>query len=715
MTSYVVLRSATTCIVLTDDDAVPRIVHWGAPLAGPLDEDALDRLLDVAIPQGSLDVVPPLSLLPERTRGWSAYGGLEASRPDGRAWAARLVRTGSEHAARMDEAGAVAGGGLLAWHGRDAQQGIAVSLTLALDEHGVLTVGAAVTNEGATPLHVSALTPLLPLPQRAAELLTLTGRWARELDATRTLVTSGAHVLENRRGRTSHESSPTLFAGPQGFSEERGEVWAAHLAWSGDHAARSEVLPDGRRFLALGELLAPGEVRLAPGEQYAAPFVHAAYSASGLNGVSEAFHAHVRARPGHPRTPRPVVLNTWEAVYFTHDLDQLRALADAAAAAGVERFVLDDGWFGRRDDDTTSLGDWYVDTTKYPDGLGPLVDHVTGLGMQFGLWVEPEMVNPDSDLFRAHPEWVLGIEGAEPVLGRHQLVLDLARPEVSAYLGARIDDLLTSYDISYLKWDMNRDLVAAGDAHGAAGTHRQTLALYALLDRIRHAHPGVEIESCASGGGRIDLGIAARTDRFWTSDCNDPLERQRIQRGFSYLLPPELMGAHIGGEWAHTTARRQWFPFRGATALFGHLGIEQNLLHASDEERRAIAETVALHKRLRPLLHHGRVVRVDHPNSSALVHGVVAPDQGEALFCCAQLVTSPRTAPAPVRLPGLDPARRYRVERLLLPGANWQPGKHAPGWYDGGLVADGALLGSLGVPVAVHVPEQATLVHVVAV
>ncbi|HET7902879.1 MAG TPA: alpha-galactosidase [Candidatus Nanopelagicales bacterium] len=697
---YVLLRSMSVSVVVSDDDAVPRIVHWGAPVD---DVDGVDALLDVAVPQGSLDVAVPMGLLPEAARGWSAYGGISAHRDDGTAWAPLLQRSSSG----LD-------GSSFTWRGSDSRAGVSATIALALDEHGVLRVAAELTNDGDDVLHVSGFAPVLPVPQRAVEVLSLTGRWAREMVETRTMLDAGALVLENRRGRTSHEVQPTLMAGTRGFAQETGEVWAAHLSWSGDHAMRAEVLPDGRRTLSLAELLLPGEIRLQPGATYAAPAVLAAWSAHGLNGISESFHQHVRARSTHPRTPRPVLLNTWEAVYFTHDLDELRRLADAAAEAGVERFVLDDGWFRGRNDDTTSLGDWYVDATKYPDGLEPLIRHVTGLGMQFGLWVEPEMVNRDSDLFRAHPDWVLGVDGVDQVMARHQLVLDLARPEVSAYLFDRIDDLLTAYDIAYLKWDMNRDLVAAGGRDGAAGVHAQTLALYALMDRIRATHPGVEIESCASGGGRVDLGIAARTDRFWTSDCNDALERQRIQRGFSYVVPPELMGAHIGGEWAHTTARRQWFPFRGATAFFGHLGLEWNLLRASAEDRAAVRDTIALHKRMRPLLHHGRTVRVDHPDSSALVHGVVARDGSEALFSYAQLTAPDRSAPAPLRLVGLDPRRRYRVERLLLPGANWAPGKHEPSWYADGLEADGTLLGAVGVPLGIHVPEQATLVHAVA-
>ncbi len=700
---YAVLRSGSTTLVVTTDDDLPRIVHWGARLPDDVDLAGFAGLDDPAVPQGGLDLVPALSVLPDRSRGWSAYGGLDAHRGDGRDWAPRFVCTSLDVTPTS-----------LHWTGSDETAGVTIGVRLTLDEHGVLTVGTDVTNDGDTDLHVLALAPLLPVPARAGEALTLVGRWTKEMQEQRHALARGALVLENRRGRTSHESAPTVMVGTPAFSEERGEVWAAHLAWSGNHHVRVESLPDGRRFLSLAELLLPGEVRLAPGESLCAPLVVAAYSAHGLGGITDSFHAHVRARASHPRTPRPVLLNTWEAVYFRHDVAELQRLADVAASVGVERFVLDDGWFRGRDDDTSSLGDWYVDERAYPHGLGELAEHVVGLGMSFGLWVEPEMVNPDSDLFRAHPDWLLGIAGQDPVLGRHQLVLDLARPEVSAYLLERLDTLLADVPVSFIKWDMNRDLVAAGHRGAAAGVHRQTLALYTLLADLRARHPGVEIESCSSGGARVDLGIAAYTDRFWTSDSNDALERQAIQRTFSYLYPPEVMGAHVGPPWSHSTARTQTLPFRAATAFFGHLGFEWDLASATDEDRAGVAQIIALHKRFRPLLHGGRTVRVDHPDSSAVVHGVVAHDGSEAVYSYAQCTTTDATTPAPVRLAGLDPARRYHVERLPLPGATWSPGKSEPRWYAEGLEADGALLAEVGVPLGVHVPESATLLHATA-
>lgn len=426
-------------------------------------------------------------------------------------------------------------------------------------------------------------------------------------------------------------------------------------------------------------------------------------------------HTHLRARPGHPRSPRPVTLNVWEAVYFDHDLDRLRALADRAAQIGVERFVLDDGWFRGRRDDTAGLGDWYVDEGVWPDGLQPLIEHVTGRGLQFGLWVEPEMVNPDSDLFRAHPDWVLAVPGRLPPAWRHQQVLDLGRPEAYDHVLERLDTLLTDHPgIRYLKWDQNRDLTEAGH-HGRPGVHGQTMAVYRLFDELRDRHPGVEIESCSSGGARVDLAILARTDRVWASDCNDALERLSIQRWTGLLLPPELIGTHVGPERSHTTNRVHDLGFRAATALFGHHGIEWDIASISAAEQTELAAWVALHKRLRPLLHAGRVVRVDHPDPAVWAHGVIDHDNNRAVYAVARLTTSVTQVPGAVRLPGLDPGRRYRVRQVSGVPAPASIDLSPPTWLAGGLTLSGAALARVGVQLPALHPEQSLVLEVDAV
>ena len=703
MSGLVHLHVPGVSVVVDLRSGVPALAHWGADLGDDVDLEQLAAALEPPIVHGALDVVAPLTLVPEHGSGFPGRPGLAGRRGGGHDWAPRCTELASWTAhddGRALEAVSV-----------DPVAQLRLTTALALSVEGVLTARATLTNTGERRWSLDALTVSLALPEHADELLTFTGRHVRELHPRRAPWGHGAFVVENRRGRTSHEHPSLVYAGTTGFGEWQGEVWGAHLAWSGNHVLLAERLADGRRYLQLGELLHPGEVVLEPGQRYATPEVLGVYSGAGLNGVSSALHRRLRARPTHPTRPRPVLLNTWEAVYFDHDSDRLRALADAAAAVGIERFVLDDGWFGSRRDDRSGLGDWVVSPDVYPEGLGPLIAHVRGLGMEFGIWVEPEMVNPDSDLYRAHPEWALTTAGYEPVLGRHQLVLNLAHPDAYAHVLGQLDALLRDHDVAYVKWDMNRDHTHGSGADGAAGTHAQTLALYRMLDELRARHPSVEIESCSSGGARIDHGILARTDRVWTSDCNDALERQTIQWGASLLIAPELMGAHIGPTRSHTTGRVHTLAFRAATAMFGHLGVEWNVLTLTDEERSQLAEAIALHKRFRPLLHGGDAVRFD-TEPPARAHGVYAADRSEGLVCFTQLATGASHRLAPLRLPGLVPDQRYHLRPVALPGhGRLGPARRQPAWWRTGLTLTGRQLAVHGVQMPTLDPETAVLVH----
>jgi alpha-galactosidase len=428
------------------------------------------------------------------------------------------------------------------------------------------------------------------------------------------------------------------------------------------------------------------------------------WSGDGLNSATHSLHRNVRSRSHHPTVlrPRKVMLNTWEAVYFDHDLTRLCALADVAANVGVERFVLDDGWFGSRRNDKSGLGDWFVSPDVYPNGLAPLISHVHKLGMDFGIWVEPEMVNPDSDLFRAHPEWVLMSPGYEPVLARNQLVLNLAHPDAYAHIYRQLDALLSENDIAYVKWDMNRAHVHATGSDGAAGTHNQTRAVYQLIDQLRAAHPNVEIESCASGGGRIDHEILRRTERVWTSDCNDALERQIIQRGTSMLVPLEVMGAHIGPPTAHTTGRRQSLSFRGATAMFGHMGVEWNLLTLRDDQQIQLRHIIDLYKQHRELLHSGDFVRYDvTSDNSAVAHGVISTDKRKALLSYAQLSTAQGLVSSMWKIHGLLSDVKYTVTYVPLGDSR----EHAS------LTMTGDQLGRVGIQPPMLFPESAVLIY----
>lgn len=602
-----------------------------------------------------------------------------------------------------------------------SQSEIICRLHLSLDD--VLTASATFRNNSDSPVMLNAFTISLPIARHASDLGVFAGRWSRELQLQRFAWPYGAWTSENRIGRTSHEHPPYLFAMEERADEWRGQVWGVHAAWSGNHSLFAESMPDGRRYVQAGELFHPGEMCVYSGESLDAVDVVGVYSDHGLNGASRAFHREVRRRtPANVRRVRPVHLNTWEAVYFAHDEGRLRDLADVAATVGVERFVLDDGWFGGRRDDSRGLGDWVVSTEVYPNGLAPLVSHVRALGMEFGIWVEPEMANPDSDVLRVHPDWALSTEGYEPVMGRRQLVLDLTNEAAFAYVSGALDALLTEHDISYVKWDMNRWHVQASRSDGTAATHAQTKALYAMLDELRRRHPNVEFESCASGGGRIDHEILRRTERVWTSDCNDALERQLIQRGASMIIPAEVMGSHVGPARAHTTGRRLSMAFRGVTAMFGHMGVEADVTAMDASELRELRHVIGVHKRFRPLIHSGEAVRFethDLTAGAALSHGVIASDRTEAVVAYVQLTTAQAPVPPNWRIPGLDPDRDYVIHMIPLTSvAAPVPGTvvDQPTWLSDSLAGrpqrvSGSFLRDVGLVPPVMWPESAVLVH----
>jgi alpha-galactosidase len=668
----------------------PTLAYWGAALPAAFDADGIAALAERARAIGTLDSGEAMDLMPEAARGFTGHPAIEIHRPGG-GFLTQLEVVRVRPVAEGHEISL-----------RDALAGIEVVQTVSIDAAtGVVDFRARLVNGGAEPLHVDWLAPAA-LPMAADEVMLFDGRWGHEFQLVRQRLATGLIVKEGRTGRTSHHAPPFAVVGAAGFGEHTGEVVGLHLAWSGNHRMLVERLRDGRVQAQGGELFLPGEMTLAPGEAYETPVLYVARSSAGLNGLSAKFHPFVRDRVLGGRLkarPRPVHFNTWEAVYFRHDLAELKALADLAAEIGAERYVLDDGWFEGRSDDTTSLGDWRADRAEYPDGLAPLIDHVRGLGLEFGLWVEPEMANAASDLLRAHPDWILGDPARVQPLGRGQYVLDLTRPEVADNIFAQLDALLAAHPIGYLKWDMNRDLTHGASA-GRPAVHRQTLAAYALIDRVRAAHPGVEIESCASGGGRADYEILRRTDRVWTSDCHDPIERQVIQRGFSVFFPSEVMGAHVGASPDHSTGRRTSVELRSLTALFGSMGVEADVRAFTERERATLADWIAAHKAHRALIHGGRLVRQEHPDPGAVATMVV--DATGALASFAQLRTPLRAGPDPLRLVGLDPDACYRV-RLVNPPRLTEAGRRrAPALLGGAAIeATGRMIESVGLPLPI--------------
>jgi alpha-galactosidase len=697
------LRSAGTS-VLVDASGLgsPAVVHWGADLGEGLDLVATVAGLR-APPRRDLDDRADASvvLVPLPHGGYPGRPGLSMS-----------VSGRGEPTLLLVEVLPFEDGIVFVCNGWDHD--LVLRTTLRLDDAGVVMLRHVLTNRGPSELSLAELNLVLPLPPNADEIIDTTGRWAKEQQPQRRHLDFGAWVRSSRRGRPGHDSTLVLLAGVGPVRNRSAECWGVHLGWSGDRDSWVERSQTFAPVIGAGELLQPGEVVLGTGESYGTPWLYAAYSGRGLDGISAAMHHHLRLRPTHPVSPRPVTLNTWEAVYFDGDLINLSALAERAAEVGVERYVLDDGWFRGRRDDTAGLGDWFVDEKRWPHGLHPLVDHVKAAGLEFGLWVEPEMVNADSDLFREHPDWALRVDGELPTAWRNQYALDLQNPDVFGYLLERLTSLVAEYEVGYLKWDHNRDVF--GVSHGGRpAMHGQTLALYRLLDAVKADHPALEIESCSSGGARIDLGILARTDRVWTSDTIDALERVSIQRWTSLLLPPELMGAHIGGPSSHTTGRRHDLSFRFAVALLGHLGIEWDLTTVSPEELAAVASCVAFSKRWRPLIHTGYVVNADVPFPSATLTGVVSKDATEGLFVYAQLVGAEQESPTRVLLPGLRSDLTYRLEVHTPAGDGPPRARVLPDWIEATSPAlSGAVLTSVGLPLPALLPEQALIFSVVA-
>lgn len=723
-------RSGVSVLISLGSAATPepaQILHWGADL-GPHVPDL--TLLGDAVPHSALDVPVKLGIVPQASDGWRGRPGLRGHRLSGSSSLDGGSADGSGAAGfspRLRVVESSEDGMTARIVQADSDLDLRVISTLTLHPGGLLEVSHQLANHGVGSYALTDMGVSLPVGPEGTEVLDLTGRWCRERHPQRHSLAQGTWVRSGRHGRTGHDSSLLTAVGTPGFSNRSGKVWAGHFAWSGDHEEFVDHVADGRTVLGAAELLGSGEIVLAPGERYTTPAYYAAYSENGLDGITAAFYEWFRERPQHPSSPRPVVLNVWEAVYFNHDLGVLTELADSAAELGVERFVLDDGWFRNRRNDHAGLGDWFVDEGLWPKGLTPLIDVVKSRGMQFGLWVEPEMISIDSDVAREHPEWISGPVARRddssrvPLEWRFQQVIDLVNPDAWQYVYDRIHALLTENTIDYLKWDQNRDLLEMGH-ESAPSAHAQTLAAYRLYDALKAAHPAVEIESCSSGGGRVDLGILQRTDRVWASDCNDALERVTIQRWTSAVIPPELMGSHIGPRTSHTTARTHDLSFRAITALFGHFGMEWDIRQVVGEEREELRSVIALYKQYRDLIHFGTTVNADLADPSLTLHGVVAKDSATALFALTAVSTSFSEQPGRIAIPGLDPELNYRV-RLIYPALNSPAGqvqgdtvieRGQPAWMQmpDGPVASGRFLDVVGLPMPVLNPEHAILLAV---
>ena len=655
---FVRLDSADCTLVVDCQRRTPALLYFGKRLSASTTPEMLLQLSTRQEAKCAAVVEAPVSLSPLLGEGFTGAPGLEVVN-DSIAWSAGPQLSEIK---QIDKA-------TVEFSSTDNLRGITLVHRLQLDHHSnVLEASTRLTNLNDVPLQVNwCAAPTLQLPHHVNQLTSFEGRWSNEFQRHSLALFLGSFVRENRKGKTSHDTFPGLLIHTADANEQFGECYGFHLGWSGNHKMQAELLADGRRYLQMGELLLPGELTLDKGQSYQSPSLYASFSATGFTHLSANFHHFVRANllsDAQRQKPRPVHYNTWEGIYFDHNVATLQQLADKVATLGVERFVLDDGWFKGRRGDHAGLGDWTVDATVYPDGLAPLIEHVNKLGMEFGIWLEPEMVNPDSDLYRQHPDWVLNSENNEQLRFRNQLVLDLTRVEVTDYLFTAIDDLLRQYPaIAYIKWDMNRDINHAGNFEGKPAIHQQTLAVYRLIDRLKAVHSGLEIESCSSGGARIDYGVLARTDRVWTSDSNDALDRLNIQRGCSFFFPASVMGAHVGPRNCHITGRRVSIEMRAAVALFGHMGIEMDPRELTAPEFTTLSAAIALHKTHRAFIHSAQLYRLDTDGNS-INFGFVDGAKTHGLFAYNSVRETARTVPDRLRFVGLAEDKIYRLKRI---------------------------------------------------
>lgn len=686
------LHSAQASLVLEcRPDGAPLWRHLGARVA----LDGLEPLASARTGASfSLDEDVPFSTMPPAGLGWFGLPALSA-RQDG----AALVPV-------FDEAAVNAGSACIAITLRDAVSGLEVFQQIGLAPGGAFLLDCRVTNRGANTIVLDQLaSTLLPLPASSSRIVSWRGRHNAELTECNEPMPGQAWVREARRGISGHGGPAGIVVLGEGAGRDSGLVFSLQLAWSGDSRIAVERDDEGMWIVSAGAVPAAGELVLKPGESWQAPQAILAVSTSGTNGAMAQQHAAVRGRigwPGGSMRPRLVHANSWEACYFDHDEERIAALAEACAAIGIERFVLDDGWFRGRKDDRSGLGDWTADPGKYPQGLKSLADRIVGMGMEFGLWFEPEMVNPDSDLYRSHPDWALAIPGRNLPTARNQLVLDMRRAEVRDYLFGALDVLLRDLPVSYVKWDHNRDLAPAGGAAQVSGT-------YELLARLRAAHPSVEIESCSGGGGRSDAGIAAFTHRFWASDNLDAVSRSAIQRGFLTFLPPEVMGSHVGASPAHATGRHQSLPFRAATAMPGHFGVELDPRKLAKDEVAELSDWVAYYKQWRGVLHGGRVWLGEGAD------GLIWQAQGrEDEFLLFAIRTEPALdrRPQPLKLPFMAEAGRCDVELLRIASGRQQHAIPVPELWQGKPTFSGSWLANAGLPMLPLGAENVAIFHV---
>jgi alpha-galactosidase len=683
-------------------------LYWGGRLGGHDRIPAAHSLPEMA----SFD--SPYTTTPQEYASWGAglftEPALKVSFADGN-------RDLVLHFVRATPSGAQAIEVLL----KDISREIYVTLRYSMDtESGILARSASVENREKQPVVIEqAAAAQWTLPPARYTLSYLTGRWAGEWTLNQELIQGGERVIESRRGTTGHQANPWFAisrdsghatTGPVVVDEDHGEVWCGALAWSGSWRITVEHTQLDAVRVTGGFNPFDFGYQLKPGEHLETPVFYGGYSNHGLGGASRLLHhfeiAHILPHAPDPK-PRPVIYNSWEATEFRVDEAGQMAIAEKAASIGVDRFVMDDGWFGQRKDDHAGLGDWYVNSEKFPHGLKPLIDKVHSLGMDFGLWVEPEMVNPASDLYRKHPDWVLNFPGRPRSELRNQLVLNLARADVRDYVEGFLDKLLTENDIAFLKWDYNRNWSEPGWDQVPIGEQKRVYVefihnLYAILADLRKKHPKIEIESCSGGGGRVDLGILQYTDEVWPSDNTDPFDRLSMQDGFSYAYTPQIMMAWVTDSPHWYNGRNTTLAYRLLSSMQGSLGIGANLNKWSADDFATAKRLIAAYHTVQRTIVRGDLYRLISPRHGGEFSATetVSSDKNQAVvFAFANATQEGRGFPL-LQVRGLDPAAEYKL--------GWIEGKAPPGTLES---ASGAWWMNHGVQLDLRGDFQAAAFH----
>ena len=559
-------------------------------------------------------------------------------------------------------------------HMADKGDGLEVDLLYSVFEReDVITRSVKVRNNGDKDIRLTKVySACIDMDDEDFEMLTLHGSWARERQMERRSIAYGKQSVSSLRGESSHQDHPFMAWMTKGSNQASGDVYGMHFVYSGNFIAQIEKSQFDSIRAVMGIHSEGFEWLLTPGDSFTAPEVVLTYSHSGLGTMTRNLHDFYRGhliRSKYLHQKRPVLINNWEATYFDFDTDKLLAIAKSAAEHGIEMLVMDDGWFGHRNDDATSLGDWFVNENKIKGGLKHLVDEVNKLGLKFGIWMEPEMISPDSELYRKHPDWAFAVPERTATLSRNQYVLDLSRKEVRDYVYECVHNVISSANIEYVKWDMNRQLTDigsvefTGDRQGELA-HRYVLGVYELQERLVNDFPHLLLENCSGGGARFDPGMLYYSPQIWCSDDTDAIERLSIQEGTELIYPLSTMGAHVSDCPNHTVGRTTPFMTRAHVALAGTFGYELDITKISDEERMVIPEQVALYHKYNDLVREGDYYRIASYRENGLYDCwmVVAKDKSEALVTYVQVLGKPNVHSRKIKLLGLDEAADYRLD-----------------------------------------------------